>query len=50
MDYVNAATSGTLSPDILPVIELQKMLIYIEETLQSMLHLPVSSDDTLHFL
>ena len=49
MDYVNAATSGTLSPHILPVMDLQKMLIHIKETLPSMLHLPVSSDDTLHF-
>ena len=49
MDYVDAATSGTLSPHILPVMDLQKMLIHIEETLPSMLHLPVSSDNTLHF-
>ena len=49
MDYINAATSGTLSLHILPVMDLQKMLLHIEETLPSMLHLPVSSDDTLHF-
>ena len=49
MDYINAATSGTLSPHILPVIDLQKMLLHIEETLPLMLHLPLSSDDTLHF-
>ena len=49
MDYIDAATSGTLSPHILPVMDLQKMLLHIEETLASMLHLPVSSDDTLHF-
>ena len=49
MDYIDAATSGTLSPHILPVMDLQKMLLHIEETLPSMLHLPVSSDDTLHF-
>ena len=49
MDYINAATSGTLSPHILPIMDLQKMLIHIEETLPLMLHLPVSSDDTLHF-
>ena len=41
------ATSGTLSPHILPVMDLQKMLIHIGETQPSMLHLPVSSDDTL---
>ena len=49
MDYIDAATSGTLSLHILPVMDLQKMLLHIEETLPSMLHLPVSSDDTLHF-
>ena len=48
MDYINAATSGTLSPHILPVMDLQMMLMHIEETLPSTLHLPVSSDDTLH--
>ena len=48
MKFVNAATSETLSTHILPVIDLQKMLLHIEETLPSMLHLPVS-DDTLHF-
>ena len=49
MDYIDVATSGTLSPYILPVMDLQKMLLHIEETLPSMLHLPISSDDTLHF-
>ena len=49
MDYINAATSGTLSPHILPIMDLQKMLIHIEETLPPMLHLPVSSDNTLPF-
>ena len=49
MDYVNAATTGTLSPHVLPIMELKKILSHIEETLPSALHLPVSSDDTLHF-
>ena len=48
MDYIDAATSGTLSPHILPVMDLQKMLMHIEETIPLTLHLPVSSDDTLH--
>ena len=47
MDYINAATSATLSPHILPIMDLQKMLIHIGETLPPMLHLPVSSDNTL---
>ena len=47
--YINAATTGILSPHILPVQDLRKMLKYIEETLPSMMHLPISSEDTLHF-
>ena len=49
MDYIDAATSGTLSPHVLPVIDLQRMLLHIADSLPSMLHLPVSLDDTLHF-
>ena len=40
MDYIDAATWGTLSPHILPVMDLQKMLLHIEETQPLMLHLP----------
>ena len=49
MDYTDAATTGILSPHVLPVGDLQKMLIHIEEALPSTMHLPVSSEDTLHF-
>ena len=49
MDYNKAATSGTLSPHILPFMDLQKMLLHISDTLPLTLHLPVSPDDTLHF-
>ena len=49
MDYIDAATTGTLSPHILPIMDLKKMLSYIEDTLPSTLHLPVSSEDSLHF-
>ena len=49
MDYIDAATTGTLSPHILPIIDLKKMLSHTEETLPSTLHLPVSSEDTLPF-
>ena len=31
MEYIDAATSGTLSPHILPVMDLQKMLLYISD-------------------
>ena len=49
MDYIDAATTRTFSLHILPIMDLKKMLSHIEETLPSTLHLPVSSDDTLHF-
>ena len=49
MEYINAATSGTLSPHILPIMDLQKMLLHISDTLPPTLHLLVLSDDTLHF-
>ena len=48
MDYINAATSGTLSPHILPVVDLQRMLTHIADALPSMLVLPVSPHDALH--
>ena len=48
MDYVDAATTGTLSPHVLPIMDL-KMLSHIEETLPPTLYLPVSSEYTLHF-
>ena len=31
MDYIDAATTGTLSPHILPIMDLHKMLSHIEE-------------------
>ena len=49
MDYINAATTGILSPHVLPIMGPQKMLSHIKETLPPTLHLPVSSEDTLHF-
>ena len=50
MDYIHAATTGTLSPHILPITDLKQMLSHIEEALPTTMHLPVSSEDTLHFL
>ena len=47
--YVGATTTGILSPHVLPVEDLRKMLLHIEEALPSTMHLPVSSEDTLHF-
>ena len=49
MDYIDAATRGTFSPHILSIADLKQMLSHIEETLPPTLHLPVSSEDTLHF-
>ena len=49
MEYINAATSGTLLLHVLPVIDLQKMLQHIADTLPPTLHLPISPEDTLHF-
>ena len=49
MDYVDAATTNILSPDMLPVEELKKLLRHIESELPLTMHLPISSDDTLHF-
>ena len=49
MEYIDAATLGTLSPHVLPVIDLQKMLQHIADTLPPTLHLPISPEDTLHF-
>ena len=49
MEYINAATSGTLLLHVLPVINLQKMLQHIADTLPPTLHLPISPEDTLHF-
>ena len=49
MDYVVAATTNIFSPNILPVEDLRSMLRHIESELPSTMHLPMSSDDTLHF-
>ena len=49
MDYIDAATSGILSPHVLPIVDLQKMLQHIADTLPPTLHLPISPVDALHF-
>ena len=49
MHYVNVATTETLLPHALPIMDLKRMLSHIEETLPPTLYLPVSSEDTLHF-
>ena len=47
--YVDAATTGTLSPHVLPIMDLRKVLPHIEKTLPSTLHLPVSLEDIFIF-
>ena len=49
LDYIDAATSGILSPHVLPIVDLQKMLQHIADTLPPTLHLPISPVNTLHF-
>ena len=49
MEYIDTATSSILSPHVLPVADLQKMLQHIADTLPPTLHLPISPEDTLHF-
>ena len=49
MENIDAATSSTLSPHVLPVTDLQKMLQHIADTLPPTLHLPIFPEDTLHF-
>ena len=46
MDYVDTATTGILSPHILPIKEMRKILKYTEVTLPSTMHLPISTEDT----
>ena len=48
MDYVNVTTTGTLSPHI-PIADLKGVLSHIQEVLPPTMHLPVPSEDTLHF-
>ena len=48
-EYVYAATTKILSPDILPVEDLRSMLRNRESELLSTMHLSITSDDTLHF-
>ena len=49
MNYIDAAMTGLLPSHVLLVEDLRKMLIHIEKALPSTTHLPVSSEETLHF-
>ena len=49
MDFVDAATTNVLSPDILPGVDLRNMLKHIESELLSTMHLTISTDNILYF-
>ena len=49
LEYIDTATTGTLTPHLIPVTDLQKMLHQIESELPPNMHLPIPSSDSLHF-
>ena len=49
MDYVDAATTRTLSSHILSIADLKQMLSHTEEMLPPTMHLPMPSEDALYF-
>ena len=49
LEYIDTATTGTLTPHLIPVPDLQQMLYRIESELPPNMHLPIPSSDPLHF-
>ena len=49
LEYIDSATTGTLTPHLIPVPDLQQMLYRIESELPPNMHLPIPSSDPLHF-
>ena len=49
LEYIDTATTSTLTPHLMPVLNLQKMLYQIESELPPNMHLPIPSSDPLHF-
>ena len=49
LEYIDTATTGTLTPHLIPVPDLQQMLYWIELELPPNMHLPIPSSDPLHF-
>ena len=49
LEYIDTAITGTLTPHLIPVPDLQKMLYQIESELPPNMHLPIPSSDPLHF-
>ena len=48
-EYIDTATTGTLTPHLIPVPNLQQMRYQIESELPPYMHLPIPSSDPLHF-
>ena len=49
LEYIDTATTGTLTPHLIPIPDLQQMLYRIESELPPNIHLPIPSSDPLHF-
>ena len=49
LEYIDSATTSTLTPHLIAVPDLQKMLYQIESELPPNMHLPILSSDPLHF-
>ena len=49
LEYIDTATTGTLTPHLIPIPDLQQMLYRIESELPPNMHLPIPSLDPLHF-
>ena len=49
LEYIDTATTGTLTPHLIPIPDLQQMLYWIESELPPNMHLPIPSSDPLHF-
>ena len=48
LEYIDTATTGTLTPHLIPVPDLQQMLYRVESELPPNMHLPIPSSDP-HF-
>ena len=49
LEYIDTATTSTLTPHPIPIPDLQQMLYRIESELPPNMHLPIQSSDPLHF-
>ena len=49
LEYIDTATTSTLTPHLIPIPDLQQMLYWIESEVPPNMHLPIPSLDPLHF-